>query len=323
MALISSPVFSFVSGLVTNFIADNEAALNNSPSNTNADARLLLIAIENAKNTYAHCVADQPSFLKAKEKEFREMLDCLKKVDACRLNLAACISRSIDSGTSDEWFPKLTGVNPQYVVPMSGVGIPEAGLWKCTIELFGQWKYAAPKTVKTYMPKLFFGDTSFEPIQSDQHTLTFQPTFKDCPFLPNKCSRLTGRLIVPYEVGNFSMIMSNQRTFTFDILILALPINAGKIAITVLLANGQLGHVEHTMQWGETRFVDLTHDETGHFIFTSFDGKKQEFTAADLDESASKVFPEIFTKQASYLKVTTAGGGRHRWIVETVPPIGL
>jgi len=327
MSLVVQPALNLLTILVTDFITDKQAASPNAASSTIATAKQLLIAIENAKNIYEYCVADRQSFLEAKEKEFREMLACLQKVDFCRLNLPACIRHSIDTGTSDGWFPKLYDVNPQYVVPRLGVAFEDLGTWKFTVELFGKWKYAAPKTVKTYMPKLFLDSKPFEPIHSDQHTLTFQPTFsaEDCPFLPNQCSRFTGSLVVPYEVGNLGAIVSNQRTFTFEVLIFALPINAGMIAITSPLPNGQLSNAEHIMKWGDTRVVELT-NARAHFIFTSFDGKRQEFTAADLEKSAKAVFPNPFTKQTSYLKITqvaTAGEGKHKWNVEIISPIGL
>ncbi len=302
--------------VVTQFIAQKETT--NSPSSTIATARLLHIAFENAKNIYDQCVADPQTFLEAKEKEFKEMLACLQKLDFCRLNLPGRIRHSIDSGTSDGWVPKLYDVCPQYVLPKTGF----------IVRIFGKWKYAAPKTIKTYMPTLTLSGKTFEPIQSDQHTLTFQPTIneEETPFLQITCAQLTGRLVVPYEVGNLGAIVSNQRRFTFDVLIFALPINAGIIAISSRLLNNQMSTVEHIMKWEESRVVELVSAKDASIVFTSFDGKKQEFTAAELEKSAKAVFPNPFTQQASYLKITqvaTTGNDRHKWNVETVPPIGL
>jgi hypothetical protein len=312
-------IFKELSTLVTTFIAEKDAAAGNAPNSVVSIATHLLIAIENAANIFKDFTADRPPVLAARVEEFKQMIACLKKTDYCRLNLPTMIRHSIDIGTSDGWLPKLYAVNPQHIVPKS----------ETIVQFFGKFKYAdTARYKKTYMPTLKVGERTFEPTQSDHHTLTFKLTFshEDSPFKTDKCSQFDARLIVPYEVGHLGLVMSQQRTYEFNVPIRTLPMIAGLVQVTSKLVNDQLPISGYKMVWEEKLILTLGSKTVSQLTFTSFDGKEQRFAAVQLEADAEKVFPNPLVTEGSYLRISqvaAVGEDSHKWKVETVPPVGL
>lgn len=239
------------------------------------------------------------------------MIACLKKVDYCRLNLPIWIRHSIDSGTSYFQLPKLYAVNPQYVVPI------KAGT---TVQFFGRFKYADVEAHfhKRYLPTLQVGEQTFKPTQCDEHALTFEVTFdpEKTPFKDKKFSQFDGRLVVPYSSEGLSPVPQLQ-TFEFNVPIRALPIVAGIITVD---------RKAYVVEWGAKKIFTLMSNSASSLTFISFDKKTQEFTAAQLETEAAKVAPKPLIVEGSYLKISqvaVVGDDKHKWEVETVPPVGL
>lgn len=316
---IQPTIFKELSDFVLTFIAEKDAAAGNVPNTVVSTANHLLIAIENAANIFRDFTAAQQPVLAVRVGEFKKMIACLKKADYCRLNLPTMIRHSIDIGTFDGWIPKLYATNPQHMVPKM----------KAVVQFFGKFKYADPaKYKKTYLPTLKVGERTFEPIQADHHTLTFELTFsaEDSPFKKDKCSQFNTRLIVPYEVGHLGIVIAQRRTFEFNVPIRALPICAGEIEITSKLVNDQVSTVQHKMEWEDNRIVELDPKGVAVLTFTSFDGRKQEFTAAGLEAEAKKVFPNPLVTEGSYLRISqvaAVGDESRKWKVETIPPVSV
>jgi len=308
-------IFKELSSSVTAFIAETDAKECNGPNSIVTTATQLLIAIENAANIFKDCPADRQAALAERVEEFKQMIVCLKKVDYCRLNLPTLIRHSIDIGTSDGWLPKLYAVNPQYVVPKV----------ETTVQFFGKFKYAdQAKHGKTYLPTLQVGERTFEPTQCDHHALTFKVTFdpEKKPFKKDKSSQFDGRLIVPYEVGHLGIVYAQKKTFEFNVSIRALPTCAGVVIVASKTIDDQIAQ----MEWGEKRTFTLESRMDSKLTFISFDTKKQEFTAAQLETKAEKVLPNSLIVEGSYLKISQVaafGDDKCKWQVETVPPIGL
>jgi hypothetical protein len=326
MATVTSPVatiqptiFKELSAFVTTFIAEKDAAAGNVPNTVVSTATHLLIAIENAANIFKDFTAAQQPVLVVRVGEFKKMIACLKKADFCRLNLPTMIRHSIDIGTFDGWIPKLYATNPQHIVPKS----------ETIVQFFGKFKYADPlKYKQTYMPTLKVGERTFEPTQADHHTLTFKLTFsaEESPFKKDKCSQFDARLIVPYEVGHLGIVIAQRRTFEFNVPVRALPIVAGVLEVASRLVNDQPTSTEHKMEWEENLIFELDPKRFAQLTFTSFDGKKQEFTAAQLEADAEKVYPNPLVTEGSYLRISqvaAVGEDSHKWKVETVPPTGI
>jgi hypothetical protein len=312
---IQPTIFKELSALVTAFIAEKDSSADKARHGDIITANHLLIAIENAANIFKECLPQQSSSLAQKVSDFRKMIACLRKADYCRFNLPGLIRHSIDTGTSNGWIPKLYGVNPQFIVPGATT----------TVQFFGKFKYADPTiNGKTYMPTLKVGDRTFQPVQADHHTLTFNLTFNEGPgpFQSDKCSQFFSRLIVPYEAGKVPVVMRNQKTFEFDVPIRALPINAGIFEFSVRELNDQPSTSQFKMAWKEVRIVHLDSSKSAQFTFTSFDGRKQEFTALGLEAEAKKSLPAMLNEQATYLRISQYEG-THNWRIETIPPDGL
>ena len=314
---IQSTVFHEQYELVKRYIADKEVVAGNAPSASIESAVFLLVAITNAENIYRDCVpVDQQSQWKAKKVEqFNRMIACLQKTDYCRLNLLTEIRDSIDSGTKHGWFPKFTGINSQHVVPTKVF----------TLRIYGKFKYADTEDYgNKYPPTLKLGNRTIEPIEARFNVLTFKPTLEgdDCPFREDKCVLFFGKLIVPYKSG----YVSGSGAFEFDVPIRALPTCAGMIDITSKLISDQVSTVQYKMAWEENRVVELDPKRVAVLTFTSFDGKKQEFSGSELTEAAKKTFPNPLVIEGSYLKLTQVGAvgdEQYQWKVETVPPTGL
>jgi len=311
----STKTFQELTDSVNAFTAEIEAKETIAPNGSVTIATLLLIAIENAANIFKDCTPDRQTDLAGRVELFKKMIASLKKTDWCRLNLPTCIRHTIDEGTSDGWFPKLYGVNPQYVVPKA----------ETMVQFFGKFKYAEAKHGKTYLPTLKVGEQTFEPTEWNQHELTFKVTFSPdkTPYQKDRCSHFDSRLIVPYESGNLGMVFAQKRTFEFNVPIRTLPINAGVImVVSKTTAEPQVAK----MEWEDKRIYTLDSRTDSKLTFISFDTRQQEFTAAQLEAEAEKVFPKPLTIEGSYLKISqvaTSGGDKYKWQVETVPPIGI
>ncbi len=318
-ATIQPTIFKELSALVTTFIAEKDKAATNAPNPVVITATNLLIAIENAANIFRDCAADRQPILAARVKDFHQMIACLSKADYCRLNLPTMIRHSIDIGTFDGWIPKLYAINPQHIVPKS----------ETIVQFFGKFKYADQSIYKkTYLPMLKVDERIFEPTESDHHTLTFKLTFnhEDSPFEIGRCSQFDARLIVPYEVGHLGIVISQKRTFEFNVPIRALPIYAGVVEVALRQLNDQPTSSKYKMGWEASRIFELDSKTDSQLTFTSFDGIKQGVTAAQLETDAKKVFPNPLVTEGSYLKISqvaAAGEDSRKWRVETVPPIGL
>ncbi len=310
-AVTTSP-FAELTDFLTKFIAERDERQDKGPSNTIGDAIHLLIAIENAKNI---CPAEKQA---AKVAEFRHLIGSLQRADFSRLNLPHLIRHSIDTGTSDGWIPKLYAVNPQHVVPKS----------EFTVKFFGKFKYAdMAKYGSKYKPTLVIGDHTFEPIEATHHRITFKPKVseEDFAFQADKCTQIFCKLVVPYEVG---VVMGSQKKFEFNVPIRALPTNPGKIEITskIFMFSGQRSTEQVNLGWEESRTVELRSKDDSKLTFTSFDGKKQEFEAANLEADAKKSIPDPLVVQASYLRISrvaAAGEDRNKWEVTITPPVDL
>ncbi len=316
---IQPTIFKELSAFVTTFIAEQDAIPGNAPNSVVMTAIHLLIAIENAANIFNDCTADRQPVLAARVEEFRRMIACLRKTDYCRFNLPTTIRHSIDIGTFDGWIPKLYAINPQHIVPKS----------ETVVQFFGKFKYADQlKHKKTYLPTLKVGLRTFEPTQSDHHTLTFKLTFgaEDSPFKKDKCSQFDARLIVPYEVGHLGLVIAQRRTFEFNVPIRALPTCAGVMEVASRLINDQPTSGEHKMEWEENLIFELDSKRFAQLTFASFDGKKQQFTAAGLEADAKAVFPNPLVVDRPYLRISqvaAVGDDSRKWKVETVPPVGI
>lgn len=317
---VQPTVFHDQYALVKKYIADKEAVTGNAPSASIESAVFFLVAITNAENIFRDCVPqDQQVQWKAKKiEQFNRMIACLQKADYCRLNLVTEIRQSIDSGTKHGWFPKVYGISPQHVFQVAPTTL-------FTFKVYGKFKYADTADYgNKYAPTLKLVDRIFEPIEASFDCLTFKPNFEEgtSPFMEKSCTLFYAKLFVPYKSG----YVSGSSIFEFDLPIRALPTCAGTIEITSRRVNDQLMSEKHTMIWQETRPVELNPKRFAVLTFTGFDGKKQEFSGADLTEAAKKIFPNPLITEKSYLKITqvdTAGEDQYKWNVETVPPIGL
>lgn len=308
--MIAVNPFAELTDLLTKFIAERDEKQDKGPSNTIRDAIHLIIAVENARNI---CPVESQA---AKVEELKKLIGFLQRGDFSRLDLSDLIRHSIDSGTSDGTKPKLYAVNPKHVVPNT----------EFTVQFFGKFKYAdTTKYKRTYTPKLVIGKHTFEPIEATHHTLTFKTQLdkEDFPFRVDKCSQIFAKLIVPYEVGNIGVLVSQQRTFEFNVPIRALPLNAGTMEVSTQMLNDGVSNAQYRMSWGLGNPIFTLNGKGSKLIFTSFDGKVQEFQGADLEADARACFPNPLVKHGSYLKisqVSAVGEDSKKWEVEMVPP---
>jgi hypothetical protein len=289
-------LFSDVTSALTQFIAEKDAREGNIPTNAVANANSLIIAIENAENTFKDRVAAEQN---AKAEQFRKWSLDLKTTGYGQLDLPDLFRHSIDEGTSDGWIPKVYSVNPKHIAPDAAI----------ILEIFGKFKYwDKPK----YMPKLTVGTQTFDPIATSHAKLTFKLTFteKEWPFKDDKCTQFFAKLVVPYEAGH---VMSNIKTFEFNLPIRTLPRFAGTLTI-----NSQN---PKKMTWDGQCPVEI--EKNSLLTFESFDGIKQRISGAELVAAKKELPPFLHTHFGTYLRISQLADYeelRNRWMITLIPP---